>query len=504
MAVGAVAGVFLGAGLQWFGVGQRPLPRLRRAPPGPSILPAPPPEVAPSPPAFPGRLTSLVPPTREEVAWLQLHLKKPARMRITLQRSGRPDQVLFDAGERRSDATVALAPLPPSLQATLVLAAPEWEEPHRIPVRGRPAQVQERTAEGPPLQGLGSGADAAYLLLGTRDLRRVPDDGAAPQRHESPLELRGEPFLRRGRVLVAGPGRDVRAFDAATLEPRWRARLPGPARWPPLLIEPFQLAFLSEGPSGPVLQCLEASRGVPMWTSPRTLAGSVPEGSYPKGGGRRLLVPVAPSGLQVWSLFGDEVATDLAQVVAGTITAPVATSPREWRAAVGSATGRVRTLDLLSRRTLRDQGHPPGNELLPAEIHAQPSLLPVRRLHFLDLHRLLVMTDKEFILLNAAGGVNWRVGLPARPVLGPVVVPGRILLGLSNGTLLHLSRIDGEVLEAHQGPPLVAGSLGSPTGPTRWGRTDGRHSLFLGGGFPAVPGVESGPLAPTPATDSGP
>jgi hypothetical protein len=239
-----------------------------------------------------------------------------------------------------------------------------------------------------------------------------------------------------------------------------------------------------------------------MWEAPKPVAGMLPEGSYPVGGARRLLIPVSPARIQSWSLFGDEVPDDLSQVIAGKITTPVATSPREWRAAVGSDTGRVRTLDLLSRHTLRSRGHPAGNELLPAEVHVQPTLLPVRRIHFIDLHHLLVLTDQELLLLNAAGGVNWRTGLTSPPRHGPVIVPGRILVGLAGGEVLHLSRLDGEVLESRKGAPLVPGSLGAGDGPVRWAREDGQLVRLLGGGFPEVPGVTRGPLATT--ADPGP
>lgn len=507
---GVLAGLILAPVLRSLGCGAPPSAgRVRTAPPAP-----PPPEAAPAAPASP--------PATGPLEHLEL---RSVRSRHRLGQPGDPILV----GELPRPELVTIRLLDPETGARTVLfsaavAARSFQLPvglqpvgsHRIlelstrpdgaaersfEVRGRPLVSRPLAPYSPDLRALRSQPDGLVLRQGAGTLRWLPARGPEVDL-DTRLELAGRPLHRRDHLIVRTTTGTLAGFSLERRARAWTYHGAGPVPVDPVPVPPHGLLAVMPRcrTGGAALEHLEASTGVPLWPHPRQLPAPLPPDPLVAGRAMEALVVTGSGTLLHLELLDGQTLAQVADGSLGPVSAPPAFSPSTRHAALGSASGQVRTLDFGLRRGRAGEGARPSPELLAGELRVGLSATPIERLLYLAEEQLLVASRHELVLLTRSGGVLWRRGLAAPRAAGPARVGMRLLVALEDGTLLVLRRVDGVELETLRTGPLVAGSLEpEPGAPVVVAGPEIGVRAFEDEGAPAIEGVRSGPLAPDPA-----
>ena len=281
-------------------------------------------------------------------------------------------------------------------------------------------------------------ADGKRLFVATRDGAVRALDPATGEIAWKAEGLPGVLAAADGVVLVRAEDGTVRNLHPRTGAVRWTAQTNLPGSLPPLIDGDRALV------AGPGLACLELATGRVLWTDRTGAEITAP----PVIAGGRILTGEKDGALR--SRDRATGAPSWSRATGGALVAPPLVDAARRRAYIGTTDKRVLEVKL-------EDGDEGWSWTVGADVADHGLLLPGRV--------LFASYDAVLYALRPGGNLDWRAALPSRPLSGPILVNGYVVLACLENEILAIAPENGRRAGTFRTPaeirtpPLFVGGL---------------------------------------------
>ena len=313
-------------------------------------------------------------------------------------------------------------------------------------------------------------ADGKRLYVATRDGTVRALDPATGEIAWKAADVPGVLAAADGVVLVRAEDGTVRSLQPRTGAVRWTSQTGVPGPLPPLIDGDRALV------AGPGLACLELATGRVLWTDRAGAEITAP----PVIAGARIL-----TGEKDGALRSRDRATGTpswTRTIGGALLAPPLVDAARRRVYLGTTDRRIVEVKLADG----DEG---WSWTVGADV-ADPGLLLPGRVLFASY-------DAVLYSLHFGGNLDWRAALPSRPLSGPILVNGDVVLACLENEIIAIAPESGRRTGTYRTPaeirtpPLFVG------GRIVVGLRDRSVVAYAPAGVP----IEPPPPAPEPPSD---